>query len=193
MKFATLALVLAACSGGDKTKPTNPTSGNAGREAGLAAFEKMRGVFQHARCQNCHPAGDQPLIGDDSHVHPQNVQRGPDGRGNIGLECTTCHNTQNAPDTYGLHVPPGASTGWRMPPPQTRMVFVGVAPGALCEALKDPSKNGGRDLAALRTHLDDPLVAWGWNPGRGRNPIPVSRADFLSAFETWSSAGAPCP
>jgi len=187
-----LVISLVAC--GDKSGgPEHPGTNTSAREAGLTAFATMRTVFQHPRCQNCHPAGDVPLVGDDSHPHAQNVQRGPQGRGMIGLECSTCHGTTNAPETYGEHVPPGASTGWRMPPPEMRMVFVGVEPAALCEALKDPSRNGGRDMLALRTHLEDPLVAWGWNPGRGRAPIPIARDQFLSAFETWSSAGAPCP
>lgn len=183
--------VVAAC--GDKTAGPSGPRPVGGNEAGLVAFEKVRSVVQHARCQNCHPSGDVPLQGDDGHPHNQNVQRGPEGRGMAGMECTTCHNTANAPDTYGMHIPPGVATGWRMPPPQTKMVFVGVEPHALCEALKDPARNGGRDLVALRTHLDDPLVAWAWTPGKGRAAIPMSRADFLAAFEAWSSAGAPCP
>src|SRR5262249_58451043 len=32
------------------------------------AFTKAYPVFMHPRCQNCHPAGDTPLQGDDSHV-----------------------------------------------------------------------------------------------------------------------------
>ena len=48
------------------------------------------------------------------------------------------------------------TTGWRMPKPEQRLVFVGVAPGALCEQIKDPARNGGKDMAALRAHLDDP-------------------------------------
>jgi hypothetical protein len=48
-------------------------------------------------------------------------------------------------------------------------------------------------MAALRAHLDDPLVAWGWSPGFGRAPIPISRQAFLDAWTAWASAGAPCP
>jgi hypothetical protein len=150
-------------------------------------------VLQHARCQNCHPRGDQPLQGDDGHLHQQNVLRGPDGHGMVGELCTTCHGPMNPPDSYGAHSPPGAPTGWRMPKPEQRLVFVGVAPGALCEQIKDPARNGGKDMAALRAHLDDPLVTWGWSPGFGRAPIPVARQAFLDAWTTWAGAGAPCP
>jgi hypothetical protein len=48
-------------------------------------------------------------------------------------------------------------------------------------------------MAALRAHLDTPLVTWGWNPGFGRAPVPTPYASFVSAWETWAKAGAPCP
>ena len=177
-----LVLVLAACSA------AKPPAGNP-----LADFETVRGVLQHPRCQNCHPADDVPLQGDAGAPHNQNVQRGPTGLGMVGAECTTCHGAANPPASYGAHMPPGASVGWRMPPPATKMTFVGMQPKALCEQLKDPARNGGRDLAKLRAHLDDPLVRWGWTPGTGRTPIATPRDTFIAAFERWAAAGAPCP
>jgi len=45
------------------------------------AFLQVYKVFTSPRCQNCHPAGDAPLQGDDSHIHMQNVNRGKDGHG----------------------------------------------------------------------------------------------------------------
>jgi hypothetical protein len=187
-----LPAMLWAC--GARTPSTGSSSGPAPTaEAGLAAFETVRGVLQHARCQNCHPRGDTPLQGDEGHLHNQNVLRGPDGHGMVGERCTTCHGPMNPPDSYGEHTPPGVSTGWRMPKPEQRLVFVGVAPGALCEQIKDPARNGGKNMAALREHLDDPLVTWAWTPGLGRKPPPVSRQAFLDAWTTWASAGAPCP
>lgn len=189
MKRFLLIAVLAACG---SSKPTD--SHKATTQQGLVAFETVRGVLQHPRCQNCHPRGDQPLQGDDGHPHLQNVQRGPDGQGMVGMRCTTCHsNGGNLPAVYGEHVPPGTPSGWRMPKPDERLVFVGVPAGALCEQIKDPRRNGGKDMAALRHHLDDPLVTWGWNPGQGRAPIPVSREAFLAAWQTWADAGTPCP
>ena len=151
-------LALAACS---QPAPTPSRSGGEGGQGGLAAFETVRSVLQHPRCQNCHPRGDTPLQGDDSHPHNQNVLRGPDGKGMVGERCTTCHGPANPPDSYGAHTPPGASTGWRMPKPEERLVFVGVAPGALCEQIKDQERNGGRDLAGVLEHLSTPLVLWG--------------------------------
>src|SRR5213083_1222554 len=46
------------------------------------AFMKAYQVFMHPRCQNCHPAGDTPLQGEDSHVHDLlRLRRGADGNG----------------------------------------------------------------------------------------------------------------
>jgi hypothetical protein len=51
-----------------------------------------------------------------------------------------------------------------------------------------------KDLQAMLAHNgDDKLVGWGWNPGLGRNPVPISRERFVAAFKTWMDLGAPCP
>lgn len=187
LALATALLFTAAC--GPRTGPRD----EADRAAGLAAFETVRGVLQHPRCQNCHPAGDAPLQGDDGHAHLQFVRRGPAGYGAPGAECSTCHGTANLPASYGPFMPPGSPGGWRMPPPGETLTFVGVAAGALCAQIKDPARNGGRDMASLRAHLDDPLVAWGWAPGSGRTPVSTPRTAFLAAWNAWAHAGAPCP
>src|SRR5258706_10489455 len=49
-------------------------------EESKTAFLEAYKVFMHPRCMNCHPSGDAPLQGDDSHIHLQNVTRGPDGK-----------------------------------------------------------------------------------------------------------------
>lgn len=193
LPVATAVAILSGACGARTPSPGSSSGPAPTGEAGLAAFETVRSVLQHARCQNCHPRGDTPLQGDDGRPHNQYVQRGPDGHGMVGERCTTCHGPMNPPDSYGEHTPPGVSTGWRMPKPEQRLVFVGVAPGALCEQVKDPARNGGKDMAALREHLDDPLVTWAWTPGFGRKPPPVSRQAFLDAWTTWANAGAPCP
>src|SRR5882672_8754726 len=45
----------------------------------VEAFMQVYKVLMSPRCMNCHPAGDQPLQGDDSHIHTMSVQRGKDG------------------------------------------------------------------------------------------------------------------
>jgi hypothetical protein len=185
--LTTLVLV-SACS-----QPSKPGAWGAQQSTGVAAFETVRAVLQHPRCQNCHPPGETPLQGDDSHVHAQNVKRGPAGRGMVGQECSTCHGPANPPSNYGTHVPPGIVDGWRMPPPDMKLVFYGITPRALCQQIKDPATNGGKDMATLRAHLDSPLVVWGWNPGFGRAPVSTPHEKFIAAWETWARSGAPCP
>lgn len=159
---------------------------------GVAAFETVKQVLQHPRCQNCHIPGDAPLQNDQGQPHAMNVQRGPDGKGAPGLQCTTCHGEANPPASFGAHVPPGAP-GWHLPPPDKKMVFINLSSGALCKNLKDPAKNGGKSLADLDKHVSsDKLVLWGWNPGVGRAPVPIPHATFVAKFREWIAAGAPC-
>ena len=163
------------------------------KQAALAAFDTIQTVLQHPRCQNCHIPGDAPLQFDAGLVHAQNVKRGPDGMGAPGLPCSTCHGTKNLPASYGAHMPPGAPQ-WHLPPPERKMVFIGLPKGELCANLKDTARNGGKDLPALLEHVShDKLVLWGWNPGVGRAPVPVPHDRFVAAFKTWIAGGAPCP
>ena len=164
----------------------------ASKEEGLAAFETVRAVLQHPRCQNCHIPGDAPLQFDDGRIHGQNVLRGPDGNGAPGLACSTCHGTANPPASYGARVPPGAPN-WHLPPPERKMVFIGLLSGELCRGLEDERANGGRNLDALLEHVDsDKLVLWGWSPGLGRDPVSIPHDTFVAKFKQWIAAGAPC-
>jgi hypothetical protein len=155
-----------------------------------AAFLEVYRVLTSPRCQNCHPAGDAPLEGDDSHEHLQNVKRGKDGHGVYGMRCDTCHQTRNL---SGEHMPPG-NAKWSLPLPEQKMVFVGRSPGELCRQLRDPKQNGGRTLAALLDHVaNDDLVGWGWNPGDGRTLPPLSRVETAAQMKVWVEGGAACP
>jgi len=183
-----LALVVGISTRNQAAAPTP-----ADPAAGLAAFETVRQVFQHPRCQNCHIPGDAPLQFDDGRTHGQNVKRGPEGQGAAGLPCTTCHQTKNLPASLGPNMPPGAPN-WHLPPARTPMVFIRLTPAQLCATIKDPQKTRGKDLPAMLDHVThDELVGWGWDPGAGRAPVPVPRAEVTAAFRTWMDAGAPCP
>ena len=157
------------------------------------AFETVRSVLQHPRCQNCHIPGDAPLQHDAGLPHAMSVKRGAKGHGAPAMECPACHGKENLPAPYGLHVPPGAPN-WHLPPPETKMVFIGLKPSELCATIKDRRATGGKDLPAMLAHnRDDKLVGWGWNPGQGRTLPPVSRERFVAAFKEWMDLGAPCP
>ncbi|HEY2944954.1 MAG TPA: hypothetical protein VGN09_21150 [Vicinamibacteria bacterium] len=162
------------------------------KEEGLAAFETVRAVLQHPRCQNCHIPGDAPLQFDTGLPHEMGVVRGADGKGAPGLPCATCHGVTNPPPSYGARVPPGAPT-WHLPPPERKMVFIGLSSGELCRRLKDEKQNGGKNLDALLHHMaEDKLVLWGWNPGAGRAPVSVPHDELVAKLKQWIGAGAPC-
>src|SRR5579863_2690990 len=130
--IGTAALVVLSVTAQSNEKPDATAS--------RAAFLQVYKVLTSPRCQNCHPAGDSPLQGDDSHVHLQNVKRGKDGHGVYGMRCDTCRQTANLP---GEHMPPG-NPKWGLPPAAVKMVFVGRSPAELCRQLKDPKQNGDR-------------------------------------------------
>lgn len=167
---------------------TAPQTAN--EEAARAAFLAAYPVFMHPRCMNCHPQGDAPLQGDDSHVHVQNVKRGIDGKGKYALKCTNCHQPTNLP---GENMPPGVPN-WHMLPENMKMVFEGRSAGELCRQLKDPAQNGGKSIADLLHHVgEDPLVQWGWEPGDGRTLPPISHAEFVAKMKQWADNGTACP
>lgn len=170
----------------------SPGAAAVSKEEGLAAFETVRAVLQHPRCQNCHIPGEAPFQFDAGLPHAMGVRRGPDGKGAPGLPCATCHGVANPPPSYGPHVPPGAPT-WHLPPPERKMVFIGLPSGELCRRLKDEKQNGGKNLDALFHHMaEDKLVLWGWSPGAGRAPVPVPHDELVAKLKQWIAAGAPC-
>jgi len=76
--FALAAFTLVTVKAAPRNSPVSPKpDAAASREAFLQVYK----VFTSPRCQNCHPSGDAPLQGDDSHPHLQNVKRGKDGHG----------------------------------------------------------------------------------------------------------------
>ena len=158
--------------------------------ASRAAFLAAYPVFMHPRCMNCHPTGNVPLQGDDSHPHAQNVQRGRDGKGLYALKCANCHQLSNLP---GANMPPG-NPNWHMLPPETPMVFEGKTPAELARQLKDPKQNGNRTLEQLIHHVsEDKLVLGGWDAGEGRTKPPISHAEFAAKMREWIEKGAAVP
>ncbi|WP_254053417.1 hypothetical protein [Singulisphaera sp. GP187] len=144
----------------------------------------------HPRCMNCHPAGDIPLQGDDSHLHAQNVKRGPDGKGLYALKCANCHQERNL---AGDNMPPG-NPNWHLPSPEMPLVFQGKTPGELARQLKDPKTNGNKTLEQLLHHVtEDKLVLGGWDPGDGRTRPPLSHAEFVKKMREWVEKGAVVP
>lgn len=153
------------------------------------AFLKVYKVLMSPRCMNCHPAGDVPLQGDDSHLHTMLPQRGKEGKGIYAMKCSNCHQPKNTP---GLHQPPG-NLNWHLPPADMKMVFEGKSARELAKQLTDPNQNGHKDMKKLLEHADDDLVLAGWNPGEGRTLPPMSHKEFKLAWITWIKNGAYAP
>jgi hypothetical protein len=153
----------------------------------VALFEEAGKVIQHPRCLNCHPKTDRPLQGDDMHAHVPPVRRGDGGMGTPAMRCTTCHTAAN----YDPAQVPGHPR-WLLAPAE--MAWVGQSLGQICRQLKDPARNGGKDMKALVDHMaHDSLVGWGWQPGAGRTPVPGTQAAFGRLIQAWVDTGAHCP
>jgi hypothetical protein len=144
-----------------------------------------------ARCMNCHPSGNAPLQGDDSHIHTMNVHTRHRRQGRLRhARCSNCHQAENTP---GLHMPPG-NPKWGLPPANMRMVFQGRTPRQLALQLLDTKQNGGRSKAQLIDHMaNDDLVGWAWHPGDGRTLPPLGRAAFAAQVRIWIAKGAYAP
>jgi len=166
----------------------NETMNNDSVES-VKAFMDVYKVLMSPRCMNCHPAGDRPLQGDDSHTHIMNVQRGKDGKGLYALKCSNCHQPTNID---GLHKPPG-NPKWQLPPADMKMVFQGKSAHDLALQIMDYNKNGHKNKAQLLEHARDTLVKAGWNMGEGRPAPPLAYDDFLKAWDTWIEKGGYAP
>jgi hypothetical protein len=182
------AAVLAAAAGGSAV-----AADRVSKKDGLRAFTTVQQVLQHPRCQNCHIPGNAPLQFDDGRTHAQHVMRGTDGQGVAGLHCSTCHGAANLPVSYDATSPPGAPN-WHLPPEHQKMVFINLPASQLCAVLKDPTRNGGKNMDQLFEHIaHDKLVLWGWAPGGKRAAVSIPHDEFVAAFDVWMKAGAPCP
>jgi hypothetical protein len=156
-------------------------------EESVNAFKEAYSVLMHPRCMNCHPSGDIPLQGDDSHLHAQGVKRGPDGKGLYALKCKNCHQ-----DTHiaGANMPPG-SPHWQLPPAKMKMVFQGKTLRQLAMQLKDPKFTGFKTLDQLIHHVEhEPLVINSWTYG---TPPPLTHAEFVAKVKEWIEKGAAVP
>ena len=158
------------------------------KQRSQALFLEASRVFLHPRCVNCHPNGDIPHQGSELTLHQPPVTRGPESKGVVGMECTSCHQEHNLATARV----PGAHD-WHLAPRE--MAWVGKTPGQICEQIKDPKRNGGKTLAQIVEHNahDKALVAWGWAPGADREPAPGSQEQFGAIVAAWVETGAECP
>ena len=145
------------------------------KERAIALFNEAGKVILNPRCVNCHPAGDRPRQGDEGHPHQPLVVRGVGGFGAIGMHCTTCHGPEN--------FDPGRVPGhpaWHLAP--IEMAWVDKSLGEICEQIKDPKRNGGKESGRDRSPHGRGFARWlGLASGSG----PHGRS--------WHAAGIWCP
>ena len=160
----------------------------------LKLWAKLHEVFSHPRCVNCHVGADNiprwsgPSYGKKVRPHGMNIDAGESRIGTDHLQCSTCHSKQNSAKRHG---PPGAE-GWALAP--VEMQWFGKTSKEICEQVKDKERNGDRTLLEVVDHIDhDPLVAWGWQPGPGREPAPYSKKEVMKIMQNWIATGALCP
>ena len=179
----------------DLTPPTSATAAE-----GLEAWGRIFEVTSHPRCANCHTGeSDRPMWSGPSYgktrPHRMNIRAGESRIGAEFISCQTCHTTkdtdwENANTTP--HAAPRVAMFWQLAPVEAD--WFGRTSVEICEQLRDPERNGGRDMMALAEHLDHDLILhWAWNPGGNREPAPYSLQEHVNDILVWGVAGMPCP
>jgi hypothetical protein len=183
-----------AVADGDDLRAPAAFSGISDRAArSRALFDEAAKVIASPRCMNCHPAGDEPRQADDRHDHRPMALRGEAGNGVPGLPCASCHTDNNFTLSLGeasYQSIPGHPR-WALAP--IEFAWEGKTPAEICRQIRDPKRNGGRDLASLHEHTaKDDLVGWAWHPGAGRRPAPGTQERFGEIIRAWIDTGAEC-
>lgn len=187
-----LVVGIASKSFSNDPPPADPPPRQNDQPADEKPFEVMMEVITHKRCMNCHPAGDRPHQGEDSHLHYFDVQRGAEGKGLNALKCATCHQSEN-----NLFSGVPGAPNWHLAP--RSMAWEGLSRTEIAEAILDPTKNGNRSIEEIEHHLtEDPLVLWVFEPGINnegtpREKPPVSKEAYIKAVKQWVKEGANIP
>ncbi|KMW58804.1 putative Isoquinoline 1-oxidoreductase subunit [Candidatus Rhodobacter oscarellae] len=201
LTFVSLSLALGlvltgpVLGAGDNVEINPPAEGSVNREDGLAAWDRIYEVASHPRCANCHTGADnRPMWSGPSYgrarKHGMNVNAGESRIGAEFVLCSTCHayreNLHDVP-----HAAPQVAMNWQLAPVEAE--WFGKSSEYICNQLRDPERNDGRDYLALAEHLDHDLILhWAWNPGGGREPAPYDLQSHVNDILVWGVAGYPC-
>lgn len=187
--------VTAGYAAGENTVINPPAEGSVSRDEGLAAWARIYEVTSHPRCSNCHVGADnRPMWSGPSYgtarPHGMNINAGESRIGAETLLCSTCHVERNGLNDLP-HAAPQVAMTWQLAPVEAE--WFGKSSTEVCNQLRDPERNGGRDMLALASHLDHDLILhWAWNPGGGREPAPYSLQEHVDDVLAWGVAGFPC-
>ena len=143
-------------------------------------------VIMNPRCMNCDPASDRPTQGNDMHPHLPRSRAGPTTAACPAILAACGHMDRNVPIFAGQQTTFQSMPGHPRPGlAPIEMAWEGKSAGRFGRDIKDPQRNGGRDLGSLHEHLaHDDLVGWAWKPGSGRTPAP------RSGWASWSRRGS---
>lgn len=195
--FAAAILTLcttAAVHGAGENVTIDPPE-SATRDEGLAAFDRIYEVASHPRCSNCHVGADNlPMWSGPSYgktrPHGMNINAGESRIGAETVLCSTCH-AYNPNANDWPHAAPQVAMSWMLAPVEAE--WFGKSSDEICTQLRDPERNGGRDMMALAAHLDHDLILhWAWAPGGDREPAPYSLQEHVNDILIWGVAGMPC-
>jgi hypothetical protein len=152
------------------------------QDDGLLLWGKIDEVFSHPRCANCHVGPDNvPMwsgasYGPKARPHGMNINGGQSRIGAESIACGTCHASPNSALPHGA---PGAEE-WLLAP--VEMQWFRTPSVDICAQIKDPSRNGGRTLAAVAEHVErDRLVHWDGLRDSEESPRPILRPSSLSS------------
>ncbi|MEM7719358.1 MAG: hypothetical protein AAF222_09135 [Pseudomonadota bacterium] len=165
------------------------------RTEGLAAWSRIYEVTSHPRCSNCHVGADNlPMWSGPSYgrtrAHGMNINAGESRIGAEYVICSTCHATRDGLNDVP-HAAPQVAMTWQLAPVEAE--WFGKSSVEICNQLRDPDRNGGRDHLELASHLNHDLILhWAWNPGGGREPAPYALQEHINDILAWGVAGFPC-
>ncbi len=200
MSLSLVVVFTVAMAADEKVEISPPAAGSVSKAQGLNAWSRIFQVASHPRCANCHTGpSDRPMWSGPSYgktrMHGMNIQAGNSRIGAETILCSTCHTTKsddwdNANTTK--HAAPRVAMSWALAPANAH--WFGRTTQQICEQLRDPETNGGRDTLEIAEHLNHDLILhWAWSPGGNREPAPYSLQEHVSDILAWGVAGTPCP
>ena len=185
----------AAFAEGENINIAPPAEGSVSRADGLEAWTRVYDVTSHPRCSNCHvganniPMWSGPSYG-NARPHGMNINAGDSRIGAEYLQCSACHAYREGVNDVP-HAAPQVAMNWQLPPVEAE--WFGKTSDEICNQLRDPERNGGRDFNDIASHLEHDLILhWAWNPGEGREPAPYSLQEHVNDILAWGVAGYPC-
>lgn len=190
----TALLMSTALAGAEGTVTIDPPA-TVSKADGLAAWARIYEVTSHPRCSNCHVGADNiPMWSGPSYGKPQkhgmNINAGESRIGAEFIACSTCHAQREGINDMP-HAAPQVAMTWRLAPVEAE--WFGKSSNEVCNQLRDPARNGDRDVMAIAQHLDHDLILhWAWQPGGGREPAPYSLQEHVNDVLAWGVAGQPC-